>query len=536
LDVHTYHAVPNIPAAQSRINKSMSVSPVVPSTNRIRVHPFFQDLGLTAITAFSVLMASLLLVSLFGRLLGPLALGEYLLLRRVVSWLQPAVQLGLGTALPRYVAYETEGTDTNRGTYFFIALGFGIAAACVLGVIFRSHHLFFARLFFGNERMSNLLLPLTLMIMGFAMHSSVYGYYRGRLFMRLANGLEFSNLAAVPLVTVAFFFRTGSVSFIVTVIGLSMCVCSILFGLPIFWKCAKHRPVQVRRRTSEMLNYGLPRLAGEFALGGMMALAPIVASHYVQIGRVAYLLLGASMLTVFATSVAPLGVILLSKASTMISQGRIHVLRTRLDYLVAAILEMSIFGALQLIVFAGAIVKIWVGGAFAESTLVIRLLLLGVPFYVFYVALRSVIDATSITAFNSRNILAALTVFVVLLTFTVGTAPRQFLLEGIAVAWMCGLAVLGWLTARTLRTVLGLTINYAQIVGPAFIAVVLAGASFSVHWLNGFHTGVAGILLVELVTGTTFLACLAKLGGWLPYAWKTIFQKRAVSEISLVET
>jgi O-antigen/teichoic acid export membrane protein len=501
-----------------------------------KVRPFFHDLGLTAVTEFTVLVAAILLVSIFGRILGAAALGEYLLLRRVVSWLQGVVQLGLGTALTRYVAHAVHKQDGTPKVYFLITLGISLLATMTLGITFWCLKPIIARLLFGSVAMRHLIMPLTLMLFGLAMHAAVYGYYRGYLSMHLANGVEFCNLAVAPLLSITLLSRTQSVAAIVNLIGIVMCLFSTMFALPIFLLKVKNTVVDLRLRAAEMLNYALPRFVGDVSLGGLMALPPIIASHYVAMNRLAYLLLGASMLTVFGTSVTPIGIILLSKASMMLALGRAEDLRTRLDYLVAAVLELSVFGCLQLVVFADVVIRVWVGPSFIQGTLVVRLLLLAVPFYVFYVALRSVVDAVSVIAYNTRNLLMVLGGLLIFVPPLVVLVPTPFVLDSIALAWVGSLAALGWLTARTLRKLLGLSINFRRMLAPISVAVILAGANLVVHWIDGFQTSILLVLLLEGVSFAIFLACLRKLGPWVPYVWKALFQNSSVTDLSLADS
>ena len=523
----------NSVSIKTAVNNIQSESTISSGT---RVQPFFHDLGLTAVTEFAALVAAFLLVSLFGRLLGAIALGEYLLLRRVASWLQGVVQLGLGTALTRHVAHAADSQDGKRETYFLIAMGISLSAAAVLAIVLFCLRPTFARLFFGKEDLQGLILPLILMLFGSAMHASVYAYYRGRLFMRLANGVQFCDMAAAPIIAIALFSRSHSVAVIINCIGILMFISSSMFAIPIFIWRARGIALHLKLRAAEMLHYALPRFAGDVALGGLMALPPILASHYMAMSRTVYLLLGASMLTAFSASVGPLGIILLSKASMMLTQGRVNELRDRLDLLVAAVLELSVFGCLQLMVFTDVVVRVWVGRSFLEGTLVVRILLAAVPFYVLYATLRSVVDAVSITAYNSGNVLVVLAGVLIAILLVVKLAPASFVLEGIALAWVCSLAGLGWLTGRTLRQLLGFSIHYRRMLAPFSVAAALAGASLMVHWINGFRTGVLAVVLLEFAAGTIFLGSLRRLGPWFPYVWNAIFRKPVVSEMSLTES
>ena len=144
--------------------------PALPKRKRIRSHPLLLDLGFTSAAQISLFVSNLLLVSLFARFLSATALAEYLLLRRVVAWLQSGVQLGLLVGIPRYVAHEAAGPDGQPETYFALGAACLATVALTLGIILNFWHLTFSRLLFGSSQMNYLILPLSLMVGGLALH------------------------------------------------------------------------------------------------------------------------------------------------------------------------------------------------------------------------------------------------------------------------------------------------------------------------------------------------------------------------------
>jgi O-antigen/teichoic acid export membrane protein len=103
------------------------MAPVTSRPRRIRSHPLLLDLGFTSAAQISLFVSNLLIISLFARFLSATGLAEYLLLRRVVVWLQSGVQLGLMVGIPRYVAHEAAAPEGKPEAYF-------AAGAACLGV------------------------------------------------------------------------------------------------------------------------------------------------------------------------------------------------------------------------------------------------------------------------------------------------------------------------------------------------------------------------------------------------------------------
>ena len=489
---------------------------------RKQFHPLVRDFGLTAATQLVTFSAGLLVISLFGKLLGPARLGEYLLLRRVLGWLLSGVQLGLGIALARYVARAVASLEEEPDTYFLAALScLGIVAASV-GVLLSLDRRTFALWIFGNPQMVRLVLPLSMMVAGTVVHSCVFGYYRGRLLMGRANALQCVNLGCMPVVATVGLFRTGSVALIVDVMGICTFLSAMLFAIPIFHRLLRNRPAGVVRHATELLSYGAPRTIGDFGGSALFALGPVIASHYVPITQVTYLLLGISLLMAMSVSAGPLGLVLLSKVSMMLAQNRTAEIRTHLEHMLAAVIELSLFLCLQVVVFTDVLVRLWVGPHFLSRIVVIRLLSVATPFYLFYVALRSVVDAASVKAYDARNNLTSLAVFLILSGLVVKAVPPKFLLEGLAGALLFALVVLAGLTAHTVRHLYGLRVPWRNSIAPIQLALFFGGLAFLLRWSGWLGAGLPEFVGVEVILATAFLGLVIKFGSpWFWFMWNT---------------
>src|SRR5215510_2076862 len=123
------------------VNTEELVTPKAPSDRREERGRFSSALnyGATFATEFAVILSQIILYKLVASWLGQTGFSEYALARRVVAFLQPVTMLGLGVALPRYLAIADGRGDRNRGSrYLWASLlcvgGFTavVAAALVL--------------------------------------------------------------------------------------------------------------------------------------------------------------------------------------------------------------------------------------------------------------------------------------------------------------------------------------------------------------------------------------------------------------------
>ncbi|HEX5411671.1 MAG TPA: lipopolysaccharide biosynthesis protein [Terriglobia bacterium] len=495
-----------------------------------RSRPVTWDLALTMMTEFSVLVAGLALISLIGRLLGPVELGEYLLLRRVSAWLVAGILLGLANGLPRYIAYSVERPERERLAYFLVASLSLVAVVSSSGaILFLGRHAF-ARLLFGNVELAGLILPLVLYLEGMAAQTAVYGYYRGILAMGRANAIQFLHFALIPVVVVAVLYRTQSIPLIIGVTGVLTVLAALFFAWPIVSKLVAEKLPSLKPFAAEMLWYGISRVPGDFGAAALFALGPIVATHYLPMKQVSYLLLGSSMLLVAGYTAGPLSTVLLSKFSMMLGRNQMADVRKSLQYMMAAVIELSLFTALELIVFADALVHLWVGDQYSPAITLVRLLILAVPPYLFFMALRSGIDAITVKPLNAMNIMIALAFYLVILAAVLNTMPPALLLNAIALSMIASLALLGMLTARTFRNLYGLKVPWAHCLPVLAIGCLLGGLCFAGRWMLGFKEGLVECALMMLLSSGLFVVALLKLRTpWLGFVWNNAFPHRKVN-------
>jgi O-antigen/teichoic acid export membrane protein len=347
--------------------------------------------------------------------------------------------------------------------------------------------------------------------------------------MKRANALQILNVVVAPIAAICVLHSTKSAALIIDAIGLSMIFFSLLFAAPLMPQIIKACSRNFRPQAAKLLQYSVPRLPSIFGFGGMLALGPVVASHRLPLGQVTYLLLGMSILMGISASVEPLGLILLSKVSMVVSENRAADLRLHLEYLEEAVVACYVFVCLQLMVFADILVKAWVGNHVnVDAGLgIIRLTLLSIPFYLLFSALRSVVDATSVTPYNMYNVLVSLALFAVFLGLSVRFSSSQTLLQNITLSIVAALAILACLTIRTLRKLYMLHTSWKRSAVAVLLGVALGFASYFIRQLIGPHITLLDAFFVELGISALFLCILRGIGSpWMPFFWNLALRRR----------
>ncbi|MGI8959167.1 MAG: lipopolysaccharide biosynthesis protein [Bryobacteraceae bacterium] len=504
--------------------------PVLSRRKRIRSHPLLLDLGFTSAAQISLFVSNLLLISLFARFLSAAALAEYLLLRRVVAWLQSGVQLGLLVGIPRYVAHEAAAAEGKPETYFAAGAACLGVVALGVGLILNLWHRDFARLLFGSSQMNYLILPLALTVAGLALHTAVYGYFRGYLWMNSANILQIWNMSLVPILVLLVLVRFRSVALIVNVTGVITIATSALVSVPALRRAFKGGNFELIRPLKDLLRYGLARVPGDFAGAALPAVGPMVAAQFMPLSQVSPLLLGTSLMAAASISVAPLGTLLLSKVSAMAAQNRLEEIRLPLSYMMNGVLEISIFLSLQLIVFADVVLRVWVGSGFHNAVPIVRILAFAIPFVLFPVALRSVIDAVSVKASNAHNLLISLAAMLVFIAISVVIAPRPFLLVALAVSTVLTLALLAGLTAVTVRRLCQVKPVWRSLAESLLVNVLLFAVAAAMRGVVGAGTSLVRFIALEIVICGVYLFVLVKRRPeWLQFIWQKSFLRQPIS-------
>jgi len=473
------------------------------------MHPALRDLGVVGASGFATALAGMLVISVVGKAFGAALLGEYLLIRRMASWLQAGVQMPSGVALPRYVSATLDEPDSPKVAYFVSAL----LAACGIGlltcfVLLTWRHPISGMLF-GSSDLDHLVLPLGIFLLGLGVHGAVYGYLQGILQLGRASALQLCNLAVIPVASALLLRSWHSVPLIVNTTGILMIFCAGLFAIPILQQHNILVPAEkLKKYGSELLSYGSSRVAHDFGLQGLLSLPAIIATHYFPVSSVAFLLLAGSFLTMVAAATLPLATILLSRVSRSIAQAGTDQLKTRVSYFVSALIELSVFICLQMILFADVFIKFWVGPTFLEGIRVIQIAILAVPFYFLHAGLRGVVDAAAIKAYNTRNVYIALAGFSACVVLVRILVPREQLLAGFAAAGVAGMMVLAFCTVWTVMRLFEAKLDWPRLIPGVAVGVLCGAVSFWLHYLLRYQPSLIALVIYEIALTAAYVLVL----------------------------
>jgi O-antigen/teichoic acid export membrane protein len=361
----------------------------------------------TFLTEFAVIGSQIVVYKLAAHFLGKEGFSEYAVARRAISTIYPVALLGFGVGLPRYIAISTKADVAGRRDRFFGATLWCVGvAATILITLINLMPSSFAYIVYGNASYKALAFPVSLIIGGLIFHAVVYSYFRGHMLMARANVLQFVNLAVVPLL--GFYAVSHDVGAVLRRIGLLSIFVSFLGFLLTPWQKMTANSLAEAKM---LLRYGVPRVAGDFALVALLGFPTFMVAHKFGVQGAGYVAFGVSLLGMIAAVFAPIGLVLLPKASGLIARGASEELRSHLSIVFQLSLVVSAFLTILVEMSAGPLVRVYLGRDFSEISTMLRIIMLGAVPYAVYTALRSAIDARHFKAINTKNCVIALVIF-----------------------------------------------------------------------------------------------------------------------------
>jgi O-antigen/teichoic acid export membrane protein len=339
-----------------------------------------------------------------------IAFSEYALTRRNISFLQPLLMIGLGVAVPRYVSIHPKRDSFLPASLMLITIvSFFFLLVLTLGKGF------FSDLFFGDYYYyQNYILPLCILLIGYGYHAILYGYLRGKKEVYFSNLIQLVNIGLLPISVLLY---TQNVQHLLLLNGGFLLISCLIFGLYVFIKQKIQLNIQSCWEDAKlMLNFGLPRVLGDFALLAMLTFPTYIVlslqKNVLTGGDVAYSI---TLLNLVGAAFGPLSLVLLPEIGGFLAEKRIDLIKKRFYVFVLSGITLTVIGYLIFYFFHEFILNLLLGKDYRNEIFEIaQIVLLGSFGYVLYIILRSFLDAIHVKAKNSTNLVIALAIYIAL--------------------------------------------------------------------------------------------------------------------------
>jgi len=270
-----------------------------------------KDFIFTFFTQLVVLISGLVVFKLAMTQFGDVGFSEFSLVKRNLTYLYTFIMLGLGVAIPRYIANEIGIKSGNENNVFLAAFFIMIFSLIGTGIILLFFQGEISFLLFGNGIYTKFIFSIFISIVGLSLHSIIYAYFRGKMIFNYSNLLQIVNTGFIPLIVFIFsenieevFLYTGIITFVISLTILIKIFLTESFDFS-----------KIKIFIPKLFTYGLQRLPADFGLASLIALPAIIAAHTEGIITAGYVAFSISLLGLSAQIMAPIGLIMLPKIS-----------------------------------------------------------------------------------------------------------------------------------------------------------------------------------------------------------------------------
>lgn len=469
------------------------------------------------ITSLVTIAALVLVTRAAASGFGPEGFGAYMLSRRILATLDPLSTAAMGIALTRALA-RAKGDQTS-----LLAAGSVLATVPAL-ICFGALWVFseeIATRFFHGAAYGPLVRATGAGVLTYSAFTIGYSWYRGTSRMSAANLLQLLLIAAGPVVLALIYARPGGEAPLVAWSAVLMALAAV----PIGYEMRRDFPGarKVAEHIRALAAYGIPRIPGGLAFGGLLAVAPVMAAFGGSLRDVGFVAVGQSILRVVEGFTEAFGRVALPAISRIHASDNDDVLVSRVGDVVAGVLHVGLFATAQLWVFSPALTIAWIGPQYAEAGHVVRLVVIGVLPYLLFVTLRSVLDAIEHRPVNTLNLIVSLAAAIagsyLALTTSNGAA-------GLALASTAGFALLGGLTVRAVwvRCPFSwrvLHLGAVLLLNAAGLAIALVVERWSAGQSQTMAMGAIAVLEVGLAGGYAASLWMCKVN-WMGEVWRRV--------------
>jgi O-antigen/teichoic acid export membrane protein len=368
-----------------------------------------KDFIFTFLTQIIILLSGLGVFKIAIMQFGDIGFSEFSLVKRNLAYIYTFILLGLGVAIPRYIAIEIGIKSGKENDVFLSALFIIFFSLTITIIIFLLFPKYISVLLFGNPDYTKFLLPIFISLVGLSLHSLIYAYYRGKMIFYFANFLQIINIGIVPIIVFLFAQNIEDV-FIYT--GLIMSILSSFVLVKIFLSNTFDFKI-TKNYMLKLFIYGTQRLPADIGLASLLTLPVIFTSHTDGPLIAGYIAFSISLLNLSGQVVAPIGLIMLPKISQLIGENNLLKIHFYIKKLFIFSVLISIIGTIFYQLFSVELLYLYLGNINQNLVNISRSVMWAGLFYPVFITMRSVIDAYYVKSYNTLSILAALIFFII---------------------------------------------------------------------------------------------------------------------------
>jgi O-antigen/teichoic acid export membrane protein len=376
--------------------------------------------AVTALGNATVVISGLILVRLIARASGTAVFGEFQIADNLVATLQPALLLGLGVGVSRFVAQGLDDPSVDEFGYVVIALKAVSLPLIAASIILLGAPQALSRLLLGSAEHAALVRALSLDVAGIVLSGIVYSYFRGRLQFGRASIFQTAVMGFIPLASfVVVGAPHGSLADYFGLAGSAWIVLSAIILIPRL--CRRTRRTG-RADARALLSYSLPR-----TVGAIMLVPAVLAADLLNLTTAGYFGLATSAVLVSGSAFTVISSVALPHVVIMLAHDQKEQVTEHLARLIVLVVGITLAAMLATPLLSHFVIVHYLGRRYAGASFVLDVMSLSFLPYAIYIAGRSPIDAYHTQPVNTYHLLLSGVGFIV------AVVPAQHFLHGIDV-------------------------------------------------------------------------------------------------------
>ncbi len=339
---------------------------------------FKSDLLITLINGFAVIGGIFILNGIIARMYGLEILGEFLLIKRILTAVVGILLIGMNIGLPNYLSRKFEKSYGDNAFLIFIIITIPLTLLFI-NILMRYN----ISGFYPNQYWVYVIFSL-----GLTSQFITYALFRGYMYMISANILQFLGTAIIPIMV---FLLAPNLHISLMIIGLIIFII-MTFSYLICNKGINWSAIN-KKKSKAIIKYGLTRVISFISQFILLAGIPIFIASTVDLHSVAYFNSSLSLVRLSLLFVNPIGMILLPRISNKLANDKIQDVSQYLELLLKTGFIVSILGTVYIFINAQHILSLWLGEVSTRGANILRVVILGLPFFTISGLARSPIDA-----------------------------------------------------------------------------------------------------------------------------------------------
>ena len=345
-----------------------------------------EDIIITFLNSLIVTVGVFSLNGLIARLHGLETLGEFLLLKRTFFTAVSLFLLGSNLGLTNYICKNDDRAYGDAALHLFLVFSLPFIFGIIIGLQWYQIE--------GINK--DVFWPYYLFALGICLQFLAYSLFRGYLNMIGASVVQLVGTAMIPIIL---FLLLDDLMEIFIWVGISS-IGIMLFGF--VWRNNGIRILKVNIvYYMDLVIYGLNRIPSIIAQFILLAGLPIMIAKTSNLENVAYYDSSLSLLRLSLIIINPISVVLLPRISKNLVKGRFEEISSGLNLILYVGIFFSFLTGIWIFIFAPIILELWLGQIGNIGSLILRGIIISLPFYTIAGLARSPIDAASYKGYNS---------------------------------------------------------------------------------------------------------------------------------------